>query len=184
MSKKSGKELHPLFNTWSHYKRRGILCEAWAKDFVLFTSEVGERKENHRLHLIVKTEPLSISNFHWMPIKQSIKDYESRNAYMREYMKNNRDKQKIQDLKKRFNITLEQYREMQKQQNNVCAICGSPEIDIDNRTQKVRDLAVDHCHTTHKVRGLLCRGCNQGLGNFKDNTQFLHNAINYLTDRQ
>ena len=63
MSKKSGKEKHPLFNTWAHFKRRKLLCEEWVKDFVLFASEIGERKEKHRLHLIVKNKPLSISNF-------------------------------------------------------------------------------------------------------------------------
>jgi hypothetical protein len=41
-------------------------------------------------------------------------------------------------------------------------------------------LAVDHCHAGGHIRGLLCRQCNVGLGNFQDNIQYLKNAIKYL----
>ena len=41
-------------------------------------------------------------------------------------------------------------------------------------------LAIDHCHESGIVRGLLCMPCNTGLGNFKDNVQTLLNAIKYL----
>lgn len=52
----------------------------------------------------------------------------------------------------------------------VCQICGSTE-----------NLCIDHCHTTSKVRGLLCSKCNIGLGMFRDNTEYLAEAIKYLT---
>jgi hypothetical protein len=31
-----------------------------------------------------------------------------------------------------------------------------------------------------KVRGLLCHNCNKGLGNFRDNIEFLESAVSYL----
>lgn len=52
-----------------------------------------------------------------------------------------------------------------------CQICNE---------QDRRELCVDHDHVTGKVRGLLCDNCNKALGLFKDNSQFLTNAIRYL----
>jgi hypothetical protein len=103
---------------------------------------------------------------------------------MREYRKKNPDSFRNSDLKKSFGITLDIYNEMLSEQAGVCAICGNPETIVDNRTNKIRNLAVDHCHTTKKVRGLLCMGCNQGLGNFRENPDFLAKAISYILERK
>ncbi len=71
-----------------------------------------------------------------------------------------------------------EYMYMQLGQKHVCAICKKEET-VKNRG-KIRCLAIDHCHTTGKVRGLLCSRCNTGLGLFKDNPEYLQNAITYL----
>ena len=42
------------------------------------------------------------------------------------------------------------------------------------------DFAVDHCHKNGKVRGLLCRSCNLGIGQLRDDIEVLSNAITYL----
>lgn len=55
----------------------------------------------------------------------------------------------------------------------LCEICGG-----DQR------LNVDHCHTTSKIRGVLCNKCNQALGLFKDNPDNLLKAIKYLNDKE
>ena len=111
-------------------------------------------------------------------------DNEKRKAYTREWLredrKKNPNKYRNMDLVKNFGVTLEEYNQYLETQNGVCAICGSSETVVDNRTKRPRSLAVDHCHTTKKVRGLLCMGCNQGLGNFRDNPDFLAKAISYL----
>jgi hypothetical protein len=83
-------------------------------------------------------------------------------------------------LKKSYNLTIEQYNEMLKQQNGVCAICGKEEITKDS-LRNVRKLSVDHNHKTGKIRGLLCASCNHVLGNAKDNIEILLKAIAYLT---
>ena len=79
-------------------------------------------------------------------------------------------------LKHKFGITEIQYNEMLKNQNNACAICKSTESG-DSRTTK---LAVDHCHETGVVRGLLCSSCNKAIGFLKDSIENLKNAIGYL----
>jgi hypothetical protein len=43
-----------------------------------------------------------------------------------------------------------------------------------------RTLAVDHCHESGKIRGLLCLTCNVGLGMFKEDVDIMKNAIEYL----
>ena len=82
-------------------------------------------------------------------------------------------------LKCKYNLTVEEYDEMIKALDGLCQICRNPETEKD-RTGVIKWLAVDHCHTTGKVRGLLCAQCNQGLGNYRDNTDYLKAAIAYL----
>lgn len=60
-------------------------------------------------------------------------------------------------------------------QNHVCAICSRPET-----RGKTKYLSVDHCHTTGKVRGLLCAKCNTVLGYMNDNPDYLTKAMEYL----
>jgi hypothetical protein len=85
-------------------------------------------------------------------------------------------------LKKEFGITLEKFLELKQQQNNVCAICLQPETCVVSRGQdkKIRDLSVDHCHKTGKIRALLCSNCNKGIGSLKENIDILTKAIAYL----
>ena len=81
-------------------------------------------------------------------------------------------------LKRAYGITFDEYEELLSKQNKKCAICG-----IDNNGKyrnKPRAFAVDHCHTTGKIRGLLCSDCNTGIGLLKDNINFLQSAIKYL----
>jgi len=81
-------------------------------------------------------------------------------------------------LKRAYGITLDEYEELLSKQDSKCAICG-----IDNNGKyrnKPRAFAVDHCHTTGKIRGLLCSDCNTGIGLLKDNINFLQSAIKYL----
>jgi hypothetical protein len=78
-------------------------------------------------------------------------------------------------LKRKYGITVEHYEQMLKHQNGVCKICKS--LDPSGRR-----LAVDHCHTTGAVRGLLCPNCNTALGRIE---QYLKNKVpwdEYLND--
>lgn len=75
-------------------------------------------------------------------------------------------------LKRKYGITEADYDALLLAQGGVCALCGK-------RPGKVR-LAVDHDHTTGKVRGLLHVRCNRALGPFEFNEIVLQRAVNYL----
>ena len=77
-------------------------------------------------------------------------------------------------VRRKYGITLEQYYELLKIQNNGCAICGKTE-EPDGRR-----LAIDHCHLSGDVRGVLCNNCNNGLGSFGDSIDGMLKAIEYL----
>lgn len=76
----------------------------------------------------------------------------------------------------RFGITLQQYNDMFAAQSGCCAVCGQHQSGFGQA------LAVDHDHKTHEIRGLLCHGCNTGIGGLKDSIEFLSEAIRYLKD--
>lgn len=78
-------------------------------------------------------------------------------------------------LKSQYGLSLEDYNNKLKEQNHRCAICNYDETDSFKGL-----LFVDHCHTTGKIRGLLCHHCNTALGKFRDSKEILANAINYL----
>ena len=85
------------------------------------------------------------------------------------------------NLKRAYGITLEQYEDMLAEQEGLCAICRKPEL---GRTQYgVKNLAVDHCHKTGKVRGLLCQKCNRAIGQLHDDVESLKRAIEYIQTR-
>jgi hypothetical protein len=101
----------------------------------------------------------------------------------REYERvNRRDYRKNWQLKNHYGITLEQYKEMLKEQNGLCAICGNPETDKIGET--LSTLAVDHDHETGRVRGLLCKKCNTAIGLFFENIDTIKKAIKYLKRKE
>jgi|SRR3990172_9487672 len=116
------------------------------------------------------------------PLKKDYdKDYKAFNRdYQRWYRKTYPDRSKGYDLKKYYGISFEEYTQLQASQRGVCAICGNIEKATRNYSSDKRNLAVDHSHTTGKIRGLLCTHCNQGIGNFRENPEFLAKAISYL----
>jgi len=69
---------------------------------------------------------------------------------------------------------------LHKQQGGLCLICEQPERSVNGLSGKTKALAVDHCHTSGAVRGLLCSSCNIGLGLFQDSPELLLNAAQYL----
>lgn len=79
------------------------------------------------------------------------------------------------DHKSKYGITLEQKQEIFVAQGSCCAICAT----TDNRG---RTWHTDHCHTTNRVRGVLCNHCNLMLGHARDNPYILAKAARYLAN--
>lgn len=71
-----------------------------------------------------------------------------------------------------YGITYEEAQKL-KNETKFCAICGT---DSPGKIGWV----LDHCHTTNKLRDVLCMHCNTGLGHFRDNIEIIQRAIEYL----
>jgi len=78
-------------------------------------------------------------------------------------------------IKAKFGITEDVYHELYANQNGRCAICGT-----EDPSSKHGFFSIDHCHTTGKIRGLLCQHCNKGLGMFRESAKSLQEAVAYL----
>lgn len=88
---------------------------------------------------------------------------------IKEYNRKNHRKRQLSQ----YGLTPEDYSTILESQGGGCAICGCP-------PPADRCLAVDHCHKTGKVRGILCGSCNRGLGLFKDDVVKMKKAVEYL----
>jgi len=90
----------------------------------------------------------------------------------KEYAANNKERLYTTHIKRKYGLSKEEYDAMIEVQDNSCACCGEPFI---------RTPHVDHCHTTGVVRGLLCTGCNSGLGFYEKKhklfKQYLENTF-------
>jgi hypothetical protein len=75
--------------------------------------------------------------------------------------------------KTKYGLTPEQVETMR---GDGCGICQV----VDDPTDRWGTLHVDHDHATGRVRGVLCNGCNNGLGRFKDDPALLRAAADYL----
>jgi hypothetical protein len=91
-----------------------------------------------------------------------------------EWYRMEQEKERDRHLRRTFGINIEQYNQMLEVQGGKCAICLSTEC------KSGYAFAVDHCHTTGAIRGLLCRDCNTSLGKFNDNIETLQRAVKYL----
>ncbi len=81
------------------------------------------------------------------------------------------------ELRRRYNLTVEQYQEIYKRQNGRCAICKRDFLELSKAP------FVDHDHKTNKVRGLLCTKCNFAIGQLDDSYERCLEAALYLKGR-
>lgn len=127
------------------------------------------------------TKPVGPKNWKWelslfYRFDRSTPD--GRNAYEQAVRDRGGMWRRSQEFVNKFGITLEDYHKLHDAQGGACATCGRPETE--RRNGKIKWLAVDHCHSTGKIRGLLCAACNVGLGRFRDDPAILRAAAEYL----
>lgn len=116
-----------------------------------------QREANRRYYALHKDDP----EFKARKSERDKKNYKPKPAASRRI-----------HLRSKYNMTPEQAEAMRLAQHNLCAICDG---------EFTEPYHIDHCHDTGKVRGLLCRKCNTGLGMFSDDRDRLNQAIAYLT---
>lgn len=137
----------------------------------------------------------NFSEFYLAPKHQLLRAGQDKAYYLRSdckicFLKANRDKykeapEKVRErhYKKNYNWSIADYDQMFKAQGGLCAICRGPQKQK-NHWVKDRDeqnpLAIDHCHKTGKIRGLLCFSCNIILGHVEEKQNRLQNLIDYL----
>lgn len=98
--------------------------------------------------------------------------------YNKKYAEKNPDLMKRKDrksmLRRFWNMSQEEYDLLLAKQNGTCAICPKTESNPN------KSLCIDHCHTTGRIRGLLCDNHNRAMGLFKDSIEDMEKAIEYL----
>jgi hypothetical protein len=181
------REKHPAYKAWCGLRRyhRNDMPLHWRDDFWAFVKEVPEKpSKQSRAFRPNKEIPWGPDNFYWQESRVSDEYRKGRAAYMREWMSktrtNNKDYFKSSDLKKLYGINLQWYEAQHAKQDGRCAICCEPETA--QIRGKTLSLAVDHCHETGEIRGLLCRACNNAIGALKHDQKLLRKAIDYLQE--
>jgi len=102
-------------------------------------------------------------------------EYDNNKIWAAANKEKRKDSEFERNLKRKFNMTRKDYDAILLAQGNKCAICPKP------RSLSGKALAVDHCHTTLAIRGLLCNECNTAIGLFTESIEILQSAIAYLT---
>lgn len=81
-------------------------------------------------------------------------------------------------IKREYNLSWEEYQKLYVEFKGLCGICAKPLSLI--KTNSEHTAHIDHDHLTGKVRGILCRSCNRGIGYLNDSPERLQKAATYL----
>ena len=182
----SGLRGHPYYHLWFERKTNNDLCEAWL-NFETFIQDVSEKPidetkyfvfaklrvselfgpDNHQWLAKVKRDPNDTDKVHWAKKWQAQRKANPTLNRARNYQKN-------------FGLTFKEVDTILKSYNYSCAICGNEETAIDGRTGLKKNLALDHCHASDKMREPLCWRCNATLGKVEDSVELLQKMIDYL----
>lgn len=106
------------------------------------------------------------------------KSLEARRTYQKQYWEKNKHIKHIKQrgwwYKRTLGLTMERVNALLAEHNYRCALCGR------HADEFKKGLAIDHCHETGRIRGVLCMPCNTSLGQLGDNVESMYGIINYL----
>lgn len=136
----------------AYYQRNTKKLLEWQRDYN--RCHVQERRLQRKKYYQLNSEKVLLKN----------KDYAQRNP----------EKIAAYQRRRRYGITQKDYDSLLKNQKGVCAICKGT-------NKSGRGLGVDHCHTTGKIRGLLCDNCNRGIGFLGEDIKRCREVIDYLS---
>lgn len=183
----TGKRNHPLYTVWFENKQKNNLCEEWLY-FWKFVEAVGERpSKGDRLLKIDESKPLSIDNFQWLKcIKRNPEETDKEWNALRWTARMERfpELSRSANTYKAVGLGIKEFNEIVskkvKEQGHLCEICGKEETQLSKKNGTHYRLALDHCHKTGKLRGMLCWRCNTTLGKVEDSISLLKEMILYL----
>jgi len=126
------------------------------------TDKINKVRSQHRAHYVANAEYAKARHRKWCADnKGQVAAYNRRAG-----------------IKRRYGLTLEELAALLGNQGGECAIC-SVVITLDGPRGKSKAY-VDHNHATGKIRSLLCIECNTAIGKFRENTEVMRKAIQYL----
>ncbi len=170
------------YPSWENYFSKSKYTKSGYRNFCI-SCRKNNLKPRVRLERKNKGVNKQCSSCGFIIIKEQASLYFSPDKQAIDKLKHTCKKCHAKDMRNRkHNITDEQYDFLSKSQKGLCAICKEKETVIKNG--KLMPLAVDHCHKTNKIRGLLCTNCNTGIGSLKDSISMLQSAILYLTNHE
>lgn len=191
LAHRRGKTKTSVIQVWRERHGYGTLPPEWL-DFWQFYKDVGDKpSKDHYLRKKNPNLPYSKDNFEWIEHIKKQPGEDALSWRKRKWQQRLKNKPSLREygwlfreLLRDTGISLEEYskiyNEKLKNQNGLCAICDCLETGISNRNGKTLRLSLDHCHTTKKIRDLLCRKCSHALGLWEESIELISNSIKYL----
>lgn len=163
MTKKTA-DMRTYHREWSRAKRQG-------------DPEYAEKRKQYRLANYERVREQERRSKE----KRREKDREQSREYMRRKRREEpelmREKNRQAHYRAKYKMSVEEGEVMFKAQGSACAICRTQ----DNNGRRWH---TDHCHTSGRVRGILCNHCNLMLGHARDNPTTLIAAAKYLCNSE
>lgn len=127
-----------------------------------------EQKEKRRQYNQTHKEERREYQRQWQRLNR-----EKMRGYAKKYYHSHKEKTREYQIQHRYGISGDDFLAIWDNQGGRCAICRKS-------FAKQFDVCIDHCHKTGKVRGLLCRNCNIGLGHFGEEPEVFNRIVKYL----
>lgn len=163
------------------------VCKAHKdKEYCAIQQNKEKRNLNRKQYYEANKDKLDKYREDWRRInKEKKKEYDkiyrlANKERIKEAKKAQHDPLRIRErqLKRKYNISLDDYKKMLLEQDNKCWTCSKKAED-----ETGKGLVVDHNHSTGQVRGLLCSKCNTAIGLLQENPVILQKVSKYLQEK-